>query len=73
MMRDVIDVNVLVSAVIGPLGYSRQVAHAWADGQFTAISSAGIISNLEEKLSLDRIIRRYTIDTPKRCGGCSLC
>src|SRR5436309_1660489 len=47
-----------------PLGYSRQVALGWAQGEFGVIGSAGIIANLEEKLSLDRITRRYTIDTP---------
>jgi putative PIN family toxin of toxin-antitoxin system len=63
MIRAVIDVNVLVSAIIGPLGYSRQVAVAWEAGRFHAISSAGIIAQLEEKLSLPRIVRRYSIDT----------
>jgi uncharacterized protein len=64
MIRAVIDVNVLVSAIIGPLGYPRQVARAWEAAKFIVISSAGIIGNLEEKLSPPRIIRRYTVDTP---------
>ena len=64
MIRAVVDVNVLISAIIGPLGHSRQVSLAWEAGRFSPISSAGIISKLEEKLSLPRITRRYTIDTP---------
>lgn len=61
MIRAVIDVNVLISAIIGPLGHPRRVALAWEAAQFTAISSAGIIAKLEEKLSLPRVTRRYTL------------
>jgi len=63
MIRAVIDINVLISAIIGPLGHSRGVALAWEAAQFSAISSAGIIAKLEEKLSLPRVTRRYTIDS----------
>src|SRR5688572_3390049 len=65
MIRAVIDVNVLLSAIIGPLGFSRQIALAWQAGRFVAISSAGIMSELAEKLALPRIQRRYRIDTPQ--------
>src|SRR5581483_2791778 len=54
----------LVSAIIGPLGHSRQVALAWESALFSAVTSAGIIANLEEKLSLERITKRYTAGTP---------
>ena len=68
MIRAVVDVNVLISAIIGPLGHSRQVALAWEAARFSAISSAGIIGKLEEKLSLPQITRRYSIDTPAVVG-----
>src|SRR4051794_36895123 len=63
MTRVVIDVNVLVSAIIGPLGYSRQVLISWEARQFEVIASAGIVANLEEKLKLARITRRFTVDS----------
>jgi predicted nucleic acid-binding protein len=34
MIRAVVDVNVLVSALIAPLGFSRRVLTAWEQGQF---------------------------------------
>ena len=58
MIKAVVDVNVLVSAIIGPLGHSRGVALAWEAGRFKVVSSAGMIGKLEEKLSLPRITRR---------------
>jgi uncharacterized protein len=64
MTRVVIDVNVFVSAMIGPLGYSRQVLTSWDAQQFEVVVSAGIVTNLEEKLKLQRITSRFTIDTP---------
>jgi putative PIN family toxin of toxin-antitoxin system len=65
MIRAVLDVNVLVSAIIGPLGFSRRVVLACAARRFTAIASEGIYTKLEEKLSLPRIARRYNLSTPE--------
>lgn len=65
MIRAVVDVNVLVSAILGPLGFSRQVALVWNAGRFTVIASEGIYTQLEEKLSLPRISRRYNVRTPE--------
>ena len=58
MIQAVVDVNVLISALIGPLGFSRQVLAAWEHERITVISAAGIIAELEQKLSLPRISRR---------------
>jgi len=55
----VLDVNVLVSSVIAPLGFPRQIFSAWRTGRYPLITSAGIIAELEEKLALPRIARRY--------------
>ena len=65
MIGAVVDVNVLVSAILSSRGHARQVAQAWEAGLFRAISSAGIIGELEEKLSLPRIIRHFRLDTPR--------
>jgi uncharacterized protein len=63
MIRAVIDVNVLLSSILGPLGFSRRVILAWAAGQFRALTSEGIYTTLEEKLALPRIARRYNVNT----------
>lgn len=61
MIRAVIDVNVIVSAVIAPLGASRRILLAWAAGAFSPIISDGIVREVGEKLQLSRITRRYNI------------
>jgi predicted nucleic acid-binding protein len=42
MIRAVIDVNVLVSAILGPLGLPRQVILSWSASQFAVVTSEGI-------------------------------
>jgi predicted nucleic acid-binding protein len=42
MIRAVVDVNVLISSILGPLGFSRQVILAWVAGRFRAVASEGI-------------------------------
>jgi uncharacterized protein len=59
MIVAVLDVNVIVSAVLGALGFSRQVAEALRAGRFAAATSTGIITEVETKLHLPRISRRY--------------
>jgi putative PIN family toxin of toxin-antitoxin system len=59
MIIAVLDVNVIVSAVLGALGFSRQVVDALRAGRFVAATSAGIITEVETKLRLPRISRRY--------------
>lgn len=63
MIRAVVDVNVLISAILGPLGFSRQVLLAWARRQFQAITAEGIYTKLEEKLALPRLVRRYNVQS----------
>jgi uncharacterized protein len=64
MIRAVLDVNVLVSSILGPLGFCRQIVLAWEAGRLSVIASEGIASTLAAKLSLPRIVRRYNVDTP---------
>ena len=55
MIQAVVDVNVLISALVGPLGFSRRVLTAWEEGRIVLITAEGIIAELDEKLSLRRI------------------
>jgi putative PIN family toxin of toxin-antitoxin system len=59
MIVAVLDVNVVISAVLGALGFSRQVVESLRAGRFVAATSAGIIAEVEAKLRLPRISRRY--------------
>lgn len=61
MIQAVLDVNVLVSSTVGPLGHSRQLLTAWQDQRFTLLTSEGMIVELEEKLRLPRISQRYKL------------
>ena len=61
MIRAVIDVNVIVSAIIGTLGPSRLVLRYWQDETFQAVTSFGIVSEVTTKLALPRIVRRYAL------------
>jgi putative PIN family toxin of toxin-antitoxin system len=59
MIVAVLDVNVIISAVLGALDFSRQVIDALRAGRFVAVTSTGIMSEVETKLRLPRISRRY--------------
>ncbi|MCC7107325.1 MAG: putative toxin-antitoxin system toxin component, PIN family [Chloroflexi bacterium] len=64
MIRAVVDVNVLLSAILGPLGFSRRVLLAWEANRSVAIASEGIYTELEQKLALPRISRRFNVRNP---------
>jgi len=51
----------IVSAVLGALGFPRQVAEALRAGRFVAATSQGIIAEVEKKLPLPRISQRYQL------------
>lgn len=59
--RAVLDVNVLLSAVIGPEGIPRRIWLAWQLGIFTLVTSEPIIAEMATKLRLPRIARRYAV------------
>jgi putative PIN family toxin of toxin-antitoxin system len=61
MLRASLDVNVLVSSVIGPFGPSRQILTAWATNRFTLLTSEHIIMQATAKLRTRRIGQRYNI------------
>jgi uncharacterized protein len=58
MIQVVVDVNVLVSALVGPMGFSRRVVTAWQEERLGVITADGILSELDEKLRLPRISKR---------------
>lgn len=60
MIQAVVDVNVLVSAMIGRLGFCRRVIAAWRQGQFDLLMAEGIITELDGKLRLPRISKWLT-------------
>lgn len=61
MRPTVFDVNVFVSAVIGPLGIPRQLWLAWQRGRFPLVSSDHIITTTMARLRLPRIADRYAL------------
>lgn len=63
MIRAVLDVNVLISALIAPLGLPHQLWQAWRADRFTLISSEHIIRETVVKLRSARIARRYQLPT----------
>ena len=67
IVRAVLDINVLVSALIGPLGLSRRILTAWAVDQFTLISSEHIIRGMVDKALSPDLLRRFpTLPAPVR-------
>ena len=69
MIRAVLDINVIVSGLIAPLGASRRILLAWAAGAFSLVTSDGIVHEVGEKLQLPRIIRRYNVaEDDRRCA-----
>ncbi|HEX5417318.1 MAG TPA: putative toxin-antitoxin system toxin component, PIN family [Chloroflexota bacterium] len=57
-MTVTLDVNVLVSGLIGSLGFSRRVIQAWQEGKVTIVTSDGILKEFDDKLRLPRIRKR---------------
>src|SRR3954471_20977621 len=64
MIRAVIDLNVIISALIVPRGMVYHTWAAWLAGQFTLVISEGMILELAGKLAEPRIARRYGV-TPR--------
>lgn len=61
MTAIVLDVNVVVAAILAPLGTPRQILSAWQDGYFTVVSSEGILAQIEEKLRHPKIGGAYGV------------
>jgi putative PIN family toxin of toxin-antitoxin system len=63
MSRSVIDLNIYVSATIVPRGAPFRALTAWRAGEFTAVASAGMVSELEEKLRSPKLARYQLTET----------
>jgi putative PIN family toxin of toxin-antitoxin system len=62
VIRAVIDLNVIISAVISLLGIPHRIWTAWhTDERFTLVISDGMIQELAGKLATPTIARRYGI------------
>jgi putative PIN family toxin of toxin-antitoxin system len=57
-MRVVLDTNVIVSGVLSSLGASNTILQAWRSGRFQLITSAPLLSELEDVLARPHITRR---------------
>lgn len=68
MIKAVVDANVLISAVIAPLGPSRRIFDAWREGRFTLVNSPGIIEEVSRKLAHPRISLRYGVSDEDRAA-----
>ena len=60
-MRAVLDVNVLISAVISPLGAPGRILRFWEQDKFELASSPPILSELERVLHYPKIQGKYNI------------
>jgi len=72
MRATVLDVNVILSSVIAPLGIPRLIVGAWLAERYEMITSVGIIAQVEEKLGLPRIARRYGVTPEVTLGTVAL-
>jgi len=65
MIRAVLDVNVLVSALISPTGTPARILDAWRDELLTVVTSEDILAEFERVVAEPRLSRRYGL-TPSR-------
>ena len=57
-MRAVLDVNVIISGLLSPLGNAAQLLKAWERGEFELIASAALLDELARALDYPKL-RRY--------------
>jgi putative PIN family toxin of toxin-antitoxin system len=61
-MRAVVDTNILIRALIKPLGTVGPMISRLRDGEYTLVYSPPLLDELIEKLALPRIRRKYRVD-----------
>ena len=72
MIKAVVDANVIISAVIAPLGSPRRVYDAWREGRFVLVTSPAIMEEVARKLLHPKIRQRYAVSDEEREGVLSL-
>jgi len=65
MIRAVLDVNVLVSALISPTGTPARILDAWRDELFIFVTSEDILAEFERVVAEPRLSRRYGLTPPR--------
>lgn len=66
MIRAVLDVNVLVSALISPSGTPARLLEAWRQGQFTVLTSQDILAEFERVIVRSHLYGRYGLKARAR-------
>lgn len=66
MIKAVVDANVIISAVIAPLGSPRRLYDAWREGRFVLVTSPAIIEAVARKLLHPKIRHRYGVSDEER-------
>jgi len=61
MIRAVVDTNLLVSALISPFSYPREIASRWRRGDFVLVTSPQIAAEADRVLHLPRIQGKYRL------------
>jgi len=59
MIRAVVDTNILISGLISPFSYPREIEKRWRDGEFVLVTSREIIKEINRVLYLPRIQGKY--------------
>ena len=59
MIRAVVDTNILISGLISPFNYPREIERRWRDGEFVLVTSREIIEEINRVLYLPRIQGKY--------------
>ena len=65
MLRVVLDVNVLVSALLSPAGAPAGVLQAWRAALFEVVASPRLIAELEGVLSRPKHVKRTGVAGPR--------
>ena len=63
-MRAVVDTNILIRALIKPLGTVGPIIRRLRDGDYALVYSAPLLDELIEKLALPRIREKYRLAEP---------
>jgi len=58
VLRAVLDTNVIISAMLSPLGAPARALRAWIDGRFELVVSGLLLAELERALAYPKLARR---------------
>ncbi len=61
MLRAVVDANILISGLISPYSYPREIEKRWRRGEFVLVTSHEIVAEVNRVLHLPRIQVKYNL------------